>query len=240
MFSHRLLLYPFASVPYLQRILSLGSIALYPQNEASGTTIVDNSGNGRNGTYSAVTLGAAGIGDGQTAASYNGTTSYGNIYSTSLRNAFDVAAGTLAAWARVANAGVWTDGVNRNVIRIDSATAGNLVFIRKSATANELRVQRSGGAVADFVSTTTLAGVTAWFHVAITWSIANDRLRLYVNGSQVGATQTGLGAWAGLPNAMTIGAANTVPAEPWSGTIAYAGIWNRELTATEVQSIGVL
>jgi len=52
-------------------VQSLGPIAYWPMDEQSGTVAVDQSGNGRNGAYTAVTLGQPGMGDGRTAASFD-------------------------------------------------------------------------------------------------------------------------------------------------------------------------
>ena len=86
----RALMMPFVNyVTYTGKIQALGPIAYWPLSEASGTTIVDASGNARNGAYTAVTLGQAGIGDGRTSASFDGSTSFGDLYSASLAGAFN-------------------------------------------------------------------------------------------------------------------------------------------------------
>jgi hypothetical protein len=61
-------------------------------------------------------------------------------------------------------------------------------------------------------------------------------MRAYINGAQVGTTQTSLGTWSGaLDSAQTcIGAANTTPASVHSGWLAHPAIWNVALTPAEV------
>ena len=113
---------------YLDKIKNeFGSslIALWPQNDASGTQITDISGHGFHGTYSNVTLGQPGIGGGVgTAAGYNGTTSYGNVYSAGLAGAFNGAAGTLLVWIKVASSSMFTDAITRSTVRLaDRATS---------------------------------------------------------------------------------------------------------------------
>jgi hypothetical protein len=57
--------------------------------EPAGAISIDQSNNGRNGAYTGVTLGATGIGDGRTSATFDGATSYNNIYSAALNTAWN-------------------------------------------------------------------------------------------------------------------------------------------------------
>ena len=61
---------------YDTAVLADSPLMYWEMAEPSGTTMTDSSGNSHNGTFSAVTLGATGIGDGATAASFNGTSSF--------------------------------------------------------------------------------------------------------------------------------------------------------------------
>ena len=61
-------------------------IGFWLQNEAAGGVSFDHSGYGRDGAYTGVTLGQPGIGDGSTAAGYDGINDFNNIYSADLVN----------------------------------------------------------------------------------------------------------------------------------------------------------
>jgi hypothetical protein len=209
-------------------------IAYWPQAEAGGTTIVDESGNGRNGAYTGVTLGSAGIGDGRTAASYDGATSYGNVYGASLAAAFNGQEGTFAMWLKVSSAGVWTDGISRRAI-LFQVDANNRIGINKAVASNDVDWLYVAGA------TTKSGGVvsfspTTFFHIGLTWSKAGDAVKFYVNGVQSGATQTGLGTFAGaLASTQTIlGSLSTTPAQVWSGLEAHVAVWNTPLSAAQM------
>ena len=223
-------------VTYTGKVQALGPIAYWPLAEASGSTIVDASGNGRNGAYTAVTLGAAGIGDGRTSASFDGSASFGDIYSASLAGAFNGAEGTAMGWCRVSGAGVWTDATIRRVIYLQ-ADANNRVLIQRSSTNNVLDFIYIAGATNK--TTSNAAGpTTGWLHVAITWSKSADQVKGYVSGAQIGATQTGLGTFAGSLATTTtlLGASAQTPSNVWSGTLAHMAIFTRALSATEIAS----
>jgi hypothetical protein len=222
------------------RILATSPIAYWPQDEASGTVITDRSGNARNGVYTAVTIGAAGIGDGHTAASYDGATSFGNIFSASLAAAFSGAEGTIGCWCKVANAGVWTDAVARRIMYL-AVDANNRVSLVKPVASNEIDWLYVAGGTTKQAGVTTFSPTT-FFHLALSWSKSADQVKFYVNGAQSGATVTGLGVFAGTLAAATtlLGAISTAPANVWSGSLAHAAIWARALSAAEVASLAVI
>ncbi|MHC4744885.1 MAG: hypothetical protein ACYS8Z_23465, partial [Planctomycetota bacterium] len=81
------------SAAYLQRALKVQPASLigyWPHNEPSGSTAFDLSPEGNNGTYTNVTLGVTGIGDGQTGVAINGAAaSYVDVYSAGFNTDFD-------------------------------------------------------------------------------------------------------------------------------------------------------
>lgn len=229
-----------ASRGYTNKVLALSPIAYWPMAEASGSVAIDASGNGRNGAYSGVTLGATGIGDGRTAATFDGATSYTNVYSASLAGAFSGAQGSIVIWGRVSGAGIWTDGISRRMLLLQ-ADANNRIGINKAVANNEIDWLYVAGSVSKS------AGVTSFspagnFCIGLTWDKAGDAVKFYVSGAQSGATQTGLGVFAGaLSSTQTIiGALNTTPAQVWGGMLAHAAIWTRALSAAEMLTLATL
>lgn len=217
----------------MRRLFGTSLIALWPMDDAVGsTTMLDASGNGRNGTHSNVTLGQPGIGDGGSAASYNGTTSYSNAYSASLAAAFNGAEGTLACWIRASAAGVWNDGTVRYVANFQ-ADGSNRVELATSGFGSFIWRYRAGGTIK---AVSLAVSSMAWLHITLTWSDSADQMIAYINGTQTGVTQTGLGTWAGslLSTTSAIGAQTTVPNNVWSGSIDLPDILNRAATAAEV------
>lgn len=213
-----------------------GLIAYWPLWESSGTVAVDVSGNGRDGAYTAVTLGQSGIGDGRTCPLFNGTSSFVNVFSASLQGAFVGGEGTLSLWMRVANAGVWTDGVQRRGIRL-AVDGNNTINIGRLTTNNQFRWTYAAGAVTKSVTKSSLT-TTDWMHIALTWSKSADLMVAYFNGTQEG-TNNALGTWAGslASTLCTIGATSTAPLDVWSGTEAHVALWNNALGASTIASL---
>ena len=230
-----------ATTTYTQRVIALSPIAYWPLAESSGSVAVDASGNARNGAYTSVTLGAEGIGDGRTAATFTNNTSYADVYTASLAGAFNGDLGTLAAWAKVSAAGVWTDGAQHYILAF-VADGSNYVLIRKNSTTNQITYQRSAGGTQSTVQDTTGAGTLAWFHVAVTWNRGGNEFRAYLNGAQVGTTQAASAAFVGSLAAATtlIGGVNKTPTLTWSGTLAHAAVWTSALSAADVAALATL
>jgi hypothetical protein len=227
---------------YSQKVLNVfGSslIAYLPRGEAAGTTATDAGPNGYNGADTNVTLGQAGIGDGRTAPSYNGSTSFTNWFSAGLQGAFNGAEGTLLLWFKVASSGVWTDGVNRRLITLQ-VNASNRILLERAAANGQLDWTYSAGGTAKGRSKTGLSA-TGWICIAETWSKSADQVIAYYNGVREGAILTGLGTFAGSLASTTtvIGAASTVPVAVWSGMIAHIALGNTALSATQIATLAV-
>jgi hypothetical protein len=229
------------SLRYTHKVKALAPFAYWPLADSGGSVAVDASGNGRDGVYTSTTLGVTGIGDGRTAAAFDGTASRVNVYSASLDAAFNNAEFTIAGWFQVSAAGDWTDATNRVAMHLGVDTTNNYTRILKSSTSNLLVPSCVAGGTSDFVNVSSFSP-TAWFHVALTRSVAADQLKVYVNGAQSGTTQTGMGTWAGaLSNTRCVlGAQQTTPSLLWKGNIAHAAVWARPLTAAEVASLAVV
>lgn len=220
---------------YVARVLELAPIAYYPLDEASGTTAIDVSGNGFDGTYSGATPGGAGIGDGGKSATFDGVND--TISIAAMRNAFDGNHGTILLWAKTA---AWADGTVRflayfsagvSLIQIvKGGSAGNLTYLR-SASGTDMQVSINSGSPADY------------FSAALTWDIDADEVKAYKNGAQVGTTQSGgIDDFSDPPLAARtiIGANTALNTFYWSGQVAHVAIFDRALSGAEILSLGVL
>jgi hypothetical protein len=227
-----------ARARYAQKVKSLfGSslLAYWPMWDASGTSATDQSGNGRNATYTACTLGQSGIGDGRTAVSLDGSTSYIAANIAGLYTAFSGLEGTLSLWIKVSGAGVYTDGANRRPIHF-FADANNFVVVDKTTTNNELKLRYKSGGAAE-KSFVISQSSTAWLHLGLTWSKTNDQVIGYFNGAQTGSTLTTVTSWVGAPSSMLIGAGTTIPSSCWSGLIAHVALANTPISAAAMAKL---
>lgn len=224
---------------YIQKVLGYSPIAYYPLNEASGTTAEDLSGSHFDGTYSGAAPGGVGIGDGNTAASFDGTGDYIDI--AAMRLAFNGDAGTVSLWARAGSASLWTDSTLRYLVRffLDSS---NTIHIQRTSNNDQLSFVRTGNDTPKAVASSALGGSTDYFHAALSWDVAGDALKAYIGGAQIGTTQTGNLAFESAPAAATtaIGAAGTSGANSWSGNIAHVAIFDTVLTALDIADLATL
>ena len=107
-------------------------LAYWMMAEDSGPTGIDSSGNGRDGTYSNVTLGQSGIGDGKTAASFNGTSSNLDVYSAGLSSVFPGDEGSFIIWSKMSSA-VWADSTRRVFWHFIDSTSTYTYWFRKES-----------------------------------------------------------------------------------------------------------
>jgi len=221
---------------YIKRILRTRPIALWPLSEPSGTVAIERV-HGWHGTHVGVTLGQPGIGDGNTCPLYDGVNDYTNVYSAELAGAFNGSEGSLMAWAKVANAGVWTDGTTKYAATV-YRDSNNRVFIAKSSSANNCLVVAyyAGAGTANIARYVYGVTSTDWLHLCLTWSAGANEAIAYVD-AQPKVPVTDFGAWVGAPTAVLIGAASITPTSPWSGTLGPVALWDRALTPGEVAAL---
>lgn len=239
----------FGGREYYKKVLATGPIAYWPQWEPSGGVsrcLVDSA---QNGAYTGVTLGQPGIGDGRTSPFFDGANDFNNVFTPTFRDRFAltnhgapgaVSEGAVMVWARVANAGVWTDAVNRRPLSLVVVNGVNDVYFQKRAGANQFLFVYTAGGVTHFL--TIALNTILWFNAMITWSASADEVRFYLDGVQQGVTLNGLGVWAGnlAATRTIIGAQVTMPAEVFHGYLAHGAVWDRALSPAEIAQLAVV
>jgi len=199
--------------------------------------VADTSGNGNSGTAYDVTKGGV-----TNRAGFNGIDASIDIYSSELAALFNGSEGTMMVRCKVAEASDLSDGVQRDVIRLDgNGNSINIVAFDRLAGHDKLRAFYSPGG-ANITQETASIG-TDWIVAGITWSKSNNRFRCYLNGIQQGTDQAIAGTWSGtLGNVYknaTIGAAHSRanPDYMWHGNIGPTLIANREASVAEVATL---
>ena len=223
---------------YVDRVLGTGPVAYWPLSETSGTVARCLVNTAQNGTYSSdvSAMGTgAGIGDGNTAAYFDGANDYVNIYTETLRDAFNGAEGSVLFWQRANSAAMWSDASLRRPLYL-GVNADNRVYLQCPGDGSGLVYAYEANNVVEG-ATQGGAEVTTgdWQCAAITWSASADEVVHYFNGT-ARITRDTLGVWAGqlAANTTCIGAGSTVPASPWHGWAAHCVIWTRALGAGEI------
>lgn len=236
-------------VGYAGKVLGYSPAFYWKLDEASGTAVTNyGSVSGADGTHSASDI-ASGttFSDGNPAALYNAADlDYTDIYSTALRDNIAPAAITFAWWARYD--GSWTDGNSRYMFQV-KPNSDNQRWLNTHKLSSNNRVKyssRVGGTVTEYTYFHSGSAGANWNHYALTINESGDEWKAYYNGSQVGTTLTGLGAWGSptwnLTTESTIGAANTSPSttNAWTGAIAHFAIFNSVLSDANVTDLATV
>ena len=165
----------------------------------------------------------------------NGGIAYFDACEDRRMNGFLGDQGTIIVPAQVANAGVWTDAVARNMVRVQ-VDGTNFLEMRTDGAGN-IAWRYDAGGVTEF-NQAPVADL-AFVVYGMTWDIsagATGEVRYYIRGVPNGGVDVALGTWVGDLAAanVVIGAASTVPANVWSGNIGPALLYNEAKTPAEM------
>jgi hypothetical protein len=185
-----------------------------------------------------VTLGSASGGHLTNAYTFDGTNDNVNVYSSDLNSTFNPDEGTLVAWAKVSDVSIWSDGsTSRNIVQLKFDNSNYITIYKLTSQPNLVYNYMAGGTNKgpNYVTSSP----TGWFQVAFTWSKSSDQVKAYLNGTQAGATTTGLGTWSGNLStaASAIGAAGSSGGNPWSGLINDVRLYTRALSSDEIADL---
>lgn len=221
--------YP-ASSAYAAAVMALGPLAYYRLGEASGTTMVDSSGNARDGIFANVAHGATGllVGDSDTASTFNGTNASGQV--------------TSAPWMDVGTAFSITGLIKTSAIGFREITAR---FTSTSVRCWEFRIDSTTGAL-NFIrvinggTPTSVIGVSSVrtgnpIHVGMTYDGSNARL--YVNSSldKTGACTGSLNALSGFTPKLGIGERNSD--QFFNGVMDEIAFYGSVLTGAQIANL---
>jgi len=230
------------SLAPLIALLSLGASALshaqtgpigqWPFDEGTGTTTADLSGNADTGTLVGSPVWAAGR-VGLHSLTFNGSTNYVNVPNASgvLDNLQSTGNGmTVAAWINAS--GVGGGGAGRIFEK-----GGWFLAMSLNGSANVVKFtcQDSGG-----YRISTTVSLNTWIHIAATWDGGGSGtgMHLYVNGVLAdGTSAAGTGGPGPDVGALNIGNRASDLAKGFTGSIDEARIYNRTLSASEIQAL---
>lgn len=218
----------------IQHVLGAYAVGIWSFDEGSGTTALDGSGYGNNGTINGASYSnstphsIAGIGSGKYSLSLDGVNDYvdagnlGNFYSQ----------GTIEFWMNPSVVENWRNpfttkynGGNAG-IRFEESSAGAFAAIIGDDTGD------FGGAGNVYLS----SGLTAnrWYHVVLTWDVGSNRALGYLDGVQkFNEAHT---KWPTTLPAVAIGQGISLDTERfWKGLIDEVRIYEKALTLGEIQ-----
>jgi len=202
-----------------------GLVAAYGFDEGLGSTTADQSGNGNLATLTNATWAGIGAGKFGNALSFNGINASLSVADS---NSLDLTNGmTLEAWVKP-NAG---SGYRTAIVK---EQPGNLVYgLYDNNDTSRPEAQVTVGGTPRLLSGTAAVATTGvWTHLAATYD--GTTLRLYVNGTQV-STLAIAGTILTSASQLKIGG-NSIWGEWFTGLIDEVRVYNRALTAAEIQT----
>lgn len=149
-------------------------------------------------------------------APFNNGAGYGNILSTALINSFNKDIGSAFLWCT----STWGSSAGTaHMLMLEAAGSANRVEIFRNN--NSLTCRYRAGNVSKAVSS-VIGTPASLFSCGISWNKPADEVKVYVNGSQLGSTQTGLGTFTSNPLSVAIiGAGSLTPTTSLTGLMSY-------------------
>jgi hypothetical protein len=215
-------------VPYADKLVDIfGATEVWRLVDIeSGTAVPAHTTSARNGTSSGLTLQNGGSPvsyDTLAAPLFSSTTpSYCELATASLISAFNAGVHSAGIWAKIQSA-QWTDGVQR-MMMTHGRDGANRSHISKFSSSNALNIFYRANNVTDQASASSLSLAGQWFHFGYTVDTGADQLKAYLNGVQVGSTQTGIGAWSGALVNLLLGVYTDLATLAFTGHLAYAHV----------------
>lgn len=229
---------------YERRVLKLDPIAYWPLWEESGTVaecLVDSAMNGAYARDVSVMGTGDGIGDGRTAPEFDGTNDYINIQSAALAAAINGDAGTALIWSRVNSAANWSDALSHHPFYLVDATDWQEFVYASIGTASAyMRWMYGAGGTVSSVGNVATGSPTDFFLHGLSWDKSADEMKAFFDGAKYGATQTGLGTWAGAITQAFIGSNSAVPTNPWHGRQAHMMLFDYAVPEAEIDKLSVV
>ncbi len=200
-----------------------GLVGAYALSEGTGLQTADSSGSANGGTLSGATWAAAGKYGGGLA--FDGTNDWVTVPDAA---SLDLTTGlTLEAWVRPTTNSSW-----RTVMLKEHGSTLAYGLYSAATSSRPMGVVLTGGSQQKLSGPTALT-LNTWTHLALTYDGA--QMRLYVNGTQR-ASKAVTGAAPNSTGALRIGGNNVWKSEWFSGSLDELRVYNRALSAAEVQA----
>jgi peptidoglycan/xylan/chitin deacetylase (PgdA/CDA1 family) len=213
-------------------------IRYFPMDETSGTTAVDHSGNNGNGTYTDVTLGETGIGDGKTSGQFISAGSRINFSSAATAALFNGQEGTFTCWFKSNSPDDWRSADDHYILYL-IVDANNYLFINKRGSDKKLiTLYRANGTT--FYHVLPFYQVSGWCHLAFTWSLSDGYIHIYLNGVEQNVAAAVTQPWAGslrTDYGAVIGCLGNAWTKSINGHLAHAALWTKALTEAQIQTL---
>jgi len=215
--------------------LSTGLVAHYPLHEDSGSTVVDASGNGRDGTYNGPTLGKTGLLN-ATAPDWDGTDDYADMPATS---PFDLQEHTVALFIypqTLPSNGNYATWATKRPPNASGVSSNWELMMNDSQSPNSVRYTLGNGSDANNVFSNDIS-TGSWYLIAGTWD--GTEQAVWRNGNNKDdSAQPGYSSIANdATNAVHYLGCRQNQTNFMDTKMAHYMIWNRALSGSELQTL---
>ena len=211
-----------------------GLVGYWKFDDGSGTTAVDSSGSGNNGTLTGGPTWTTGRING--ALSFNGSSTEVDTNKSVLDTSQSY---SVSAWVQLSNPNVWASAVTQDGANVSGfflqytnpsiPNGGRFAFSLISSDSTQSQTTR---AISPFSPLTNF-----WYQIVGVHDATNNLIKLYVNGTLVD-TQPVAAAWnAGGETVIGRGKYGGNPVDFWPGLIDDVRVYDRALSDAEVRNI---
>ncbi|MGF1580087.1 MAG: Ig-like domain-containing protein [Gemmataceae bacterium] len=218
-----------------------GLLASYRFNDGKGLIATDSSNNGYNGTINGATWETGQDGGG---LHFDGTNDYVDLGNLDMQPHNGQTGLTIGVWFKADQFGHLSGRDGRLVSKSTGSSAQKhywMLSTDDSGTDTRLRFRLKTGTSTGSGTTTLIASSgnlvpNTWYHATATYDGA--RMRLYLNGQEVGNTaKTGTIAKNSNVPVWVGGNPGATTERPWSGSIDEVNLFNRALTPAEITKL---
>jgi hypothetical protein len=219
---------------YSSKIATLTGLKIhYPFSDATGNIVNDTSVHSYNGVYkNSPDLTKFGVGDGLTAAYFDGINDFVLIDNQPFCNDFDPREGTINLLVKF-DESIMQDDLSHYLIYFKGVVSGNSIYLLKSSDGS-LIFQYSANGVVRSVSSGNLT--TDWLSITISFSYTQNQIRLNVAGKDVGVFAGEVGEFQGIlhHDKMFIGSTTGGGTSLFKGMLAHFSLSNQFLSLEEI------
>lgn len=164
-----------------------------------------------------------------TGVMFDGTNDHVDL--TSFSSSFPSAKGTAVIWIRQDSGTGLRELLN---FRADGNNEIGITQFNGNFSLN-FRFAHVAGGVFKTINITSVSNDNRWRCIAMTWTKENDQFKAYVDGVQVGTTQTAIGTFAGTVTTPYIGRNSS--GDYWFGSVDNFRMYKRALSQTEIMQL---
>ena len=198
-------------------------------DEGTGTNANDTSGNNLTGTLTNGPTWATGkIGSGVT---FDGSNDYITVTHNAVLNTSS--AFTVETWIKFTNS---VTSLQDIIFKgIDTAGVENTTFFLQQQTSGKIETGfTTSGSGFTFLDSTNTLSLNTWYHIVGTYSAANNRLRIYINGRLDNSGSAGGFTPDTNASPLLFGVGNTSSLRPFRGILDDVKVYNYERTPAQI------